>query len=877
MNSKQIRNIFKEYFEKKGHKIVPSDSMIIKGDPTLMFTNAGMNQFKDIFLDIRKPESIRVANSQKCLRVSGKHNDLEDVGQDTYHHTMFEMLGNWSFGDYFKEEAIDFAWELLTEVYKIDKENLYVTVFGGSKDDNMPVDTEAENLWLKHVSKDKIVYGNKKDNFWEMGETGPCGPCSEIHIDLRDEEEKEKVAGKDLVNMDHNEVIEIWNLVFVQFNRKSDSTLEPLPQKHVDTGMGFERLCAVLQGKKSNYDTDLFQTLIGEITQISGKKYGVDHKTDVALRVVSDHLRAVAFAIADGQLPSNNKAGYVIRRILRRAVRYAYSFLDVKEPFIYKLVDPLTDLMGESFPEMKSQQELVAKVIKEEETVFLRTLDKGIRLLDSEMQKLKKDDKTEIGGKEAFVLYDTYGFPLDLTELISRENGFTVNKTQFDKEMQQQKDRARNAADTDTGDWVVLDAEAEDCVFVGYEVLEANVKIVKYRKVEQKKSVLYHMIFDKTPFYSESGGQVGDVGYIESDDKKYSIVNTIKEHNQIIHVVKQLPENAEAEFRAVVNAEKRAAIAGNHTATHLLHQALREILGEHVEQKGSLVDSDRLRFDFSHFDKMTEEEIRKVVLRVNKLIRQNVSRIEKRDVSMDDAKAMGAISLFGEKYGDKVRVIKFGDSVELCGGTHIENTASIGFFKIISETGIAAGIRRIEAVTGDVAQKRILEKLDAFNNISGMVNNPKDVFFVIQSILEENAKLKKQIDQYRLAELKTLKKKLINDAEDVNGVKLIAGKVEVGSSNDLKEICAQIRGEVNPFACVLGTVVDNKPYLAIAFSEDLTKEKSMHAGNLIRETAKLIQGGGGGQPFIATAGGKNPDGLVEAVEFAKKDVLGKIS
>jgi len=876
MNSKQIRNTFKEYFEQKGHKIVASDSMVIKGDPTLMFTNAGMNQFKDIFLDIRKPESVRVANSQKCLRVSGKHNDLEDVGQDTYHHTMFEMLGNWSFGDYFKAEAIEYAWDYLTNVLKISEENLYVTVFGGAKEDNMLVDTEAEDLWLRFVPKEKIVYGSKKDNFWEMGETGPCGPCSEVHIDLRDEEDKKKVPARDLINMDHNEVIEIWNLVFIQYNRKSDGSLESLPQKHVDTGMGFERLCAVLQGKKSNYDTDLFQTIIGEITKISGKKYGVDHPTDVALRVVSDHMRAVSFAIADGQLPSNNKAGYVIRRILRRAVRYAYSFLDVKEPFIFKLVDTLADLMGESFPEILAQKELVAKVIKEEESVFLRTLDKGIGLLDTEMQKLKKEGKTEIGGKEAFVLYDTFGFPLDLTELISRENGFTVNKPEFDAEMQKQKDRARNAADVDTGDWVVLNADAEDCEFVGYEELEANVKIVKYRKVEQKKTILYHLVFDRTPFYSESGGQVGDTGYIQSGEKKYSIVNTVKEHNQILHILKQLPDDPTDEFRAVVSAHKRSSIAANHTATHLLHFALRDVLGTHVEQKGSLVDSERLRFDFSHFNKLTEEEIRDIEISVNKLIRFDISRTEKREMSMDDAKSMGAISLFGEKYGDKVRVIKFGDSVELCGGTHVESTGKIGFFKIVSEGGVAAGIRRIEAVTGDAAEKMILAKLDTLSSISEMFNNPKDVISAVQSLIDENAKLKKQVEQYKLAELKTLKKDLISDAEEHNGVKLIAEKVEVGSSNDLKEICAQLRGELSTFACVLGAVIDNKPAIAIAFSEDLIKEKGMHAGNLIREAAKLVQGGGGGQPFVATAGGKNPDGVPDAIEFAKKEILSKI-
>ncbi|MDD2386595.1 MAG: alanine--tRNA ligase [Bacteroidales bacterium] len=872
MNSKQIRNTFKEYFEKKGHKIVPSASMIIKGDPTLMFTNAGMNQFKDIFLDIRKPEYKRIANSQKCLRVSGKHNDLEDVGRDTYHHTMFEMLGNWSFGDYFKAEAIEYAWELLTEIFKIEKERLYITVFGGDSNDNMPIDTEAEDIWKKFVPTDRILYGSKKDNFWEMGETGPCGPCSEIHIDLRDDSERKQINGKDLVNMDHNEVIEIWNLVFIQFNRKHDGSLHSLPQKHVDTGMGFERLCAVLQGKKSNYDTDLFQTLIKAITKISGKDYGKDIKTDMALRVVSDHLRAVAFAIADGLLPSNNKAGYVIRRILRRAVRYAYSFLDIKEPFMFKLVETLANLMGDAFPEILTQKVLITNVIKEEETVFLRTLDKGIRLIEQEIKKTKTENKTEISGKEAFILYDTYGFPFDLTELISRENGLTVNKSEFDAEMKKQKDRARNAADTDTSEWTVLLSDNKDCEFIGYDTTEANIKIAKYRKVEQQKSVLYHLVFDNTPFYAEAGGQVGDTGYIESNEKKYSIVNTIKEHNEIIHILKQLPDNPQDEFRAVVNKQKRIETATNHTATHLLHHALREVLGTHVEQKGSLVDSNRLRFDFSHFNKMTDEEIREVETRINKIIRENISLEENRLMKIDDAKKLGAISLFGEKYGDIVRVVKFGNSLELCGGTHTENTGRIGFFKIVSEEGVAAGVRRIEAVTGKVAEKMILTKLDDLQKISEKFNNPKEIETTVQSLIDENANLKKQIERYNLAQIKTIKRELISNAEDYQDVKIIVNSIELSDSNGLKEICAQIRAELNTFACVLGTVIDNKPYIAIAFSENLTKEKGLHAGNLIRETAKLINGGGGGQPFIATAGGKNPNGINNALEFAKNKI-----
>ncbi|MDD4148657.1 MAG: alanine--tRNA ligase [Bacteroidales bacterium] len=872
MNSKQIRNTFKGYFEQKGHKIVPSDSMIIKGDPTLMFTNAGMNQFKDIFLDIRKPEFKRLANSQKCLRVSGKHNDLEDVGRDTYHHTMFEMLGNWSFGDYFKAEAIEYAWELLTDVFKIEKDRLYITVFGGDSNDNMPVDTEAEDIWEKFVPKDRILHGSKKDNFWEMGETGPCGPCSEIHIDLRDDSERQQINGRDLVNLDHNEVIEIWNLVFIQFNRKHDGSLYPLPQKHVDTGMGFERLCAVLQGKKSNYDTDLFQTLIKEITKISGKDYGKDIKTDMALRVVSDHLRAVAFAIADGQLPSNNKAGYVIRRILRRAVRYAYSFLNIKEPFMFKLVETLADLMGEAFPELLTQKELVTNVIKEEETVFLRTLDKGIRLIEQEIEKNKTENKTEIGGKEAFILYDTYGFPFDLTELISRENGLTVNKSEFDAEMKKQKDRARNAADVDTSEWTVLLPNSKDCEFVGYDTTENNVKISKYRKVEQQKSVLYHLVFDNTPFYAEGGGQVGDTGFIESNEKKYSIINTIKEHNETIHILKQLPDNPADVFHAVVGKQKRDATAANHTATHLLHHALREVLGTHVEQKGSLVDSDRLRFDFSHFNKMTNQEIREVETKVNKIVRENIILEENRLVKIDEAKNMGAISLFGEKYGDEVRVIKFGDSVELCGGTHTQSTGKIGFFKIISEGGVAAGIRRIEAITGEIAEKMILTKLDDLQKISEKFNNPKDIETSVQSIIDENNNLKKQIEKFNLAQIKSIKKDLISNAEDYENVKIIVNSLELSDSNGLKEICAQIRAEVKTFACVLGTVIDDKPYIAIAISEDLTKDKNLNAGNLIREAAKLIDGGGGGQAFIATAGGKNPNGIDKALEFAKGSI-----
>ena len=875
MDSKQIRKIFRDFFENKGHKIVDSDSMVIKGDPTLMFTNAGMNQFKDIFLGSRTPIATKLANSQKCLRVSGKHNDLEDVGQDTYHHTMFEMLGNWSFGEYFKEEGIAYAWELLTEVFKIDKDRLYITVFGGDEKENLLVDSESEDIWRKIVPADKIVYGSRKDNFWEMGEMGPCGPCTEIHIDLRTDEEISKIPGRDLVNMDHNHVIEIWNIVFIQYNRKADGIMEDLPQKHVDTGMGFERLCAVLQGKKSNYDTDLFQTLINKITEISGKKYDVDHTVDVALRVVSDHLRAVAFAIADGQLPSNVKAGYVIRRILRRAVRYAYSVLDVKEPLMYKLVDTLTELMGDSFPELVSQNELITKVIKEEEIVFLRTLDKGINLLDNEIAKVKQSKKTEIGGNEAFILYDTYGFPFDLTELISREQGLSVNKPDFDVEMKKQKDRARNAAEVDTDDWTII-RDSKDCEFVGYDSLNVDVNITRYRKVTQKTGALYHLVFDKTPFYAEAGGQVGDKGFIEYDDKKISIINTINEHNLIIHIVKDLPADLDASFKAVVSLEKRMSVSNNHTATHLLHSALKSVLGEHVEQKGSLVDSERIRFDFTHFEKLTNEDIRKVELIVNAKIRENILKDEKRGMKISEAKDMGAIALFGEKYGENVRVIKFDESIELCGGTHVESTGQIGFFKITAETGVAAGIRRVEAITGKVSEKMIFAQIDMLSEISTELSKPKNLLQTLENLVSENSVLKKKLDAYRINELKVLKKQLIADAEKKDEISLIFANPELGSSADLKEICSQIRGELKSFVCVLGTVIDNKPYIAIAFSDNLIQEKELHAGKLIGAAAKLIQGGGGGQAFVATAGGKKPAGINDAIEFAKKEILGKL-
>ncbi|HNQ68069.1 MAG TPA: alanine--tRNA ligase [Bacteroidales bacterium] len=875
MDSKQIRTQFTDFFESKGHKVVPSDSMVIKGDPTLMFTNAGMNQFKDIFLGIRKPEALRIVNSQKCLRVSGKHNDLEEVGHDTYHHTMFEMLGNWSFGDYFKKEAIEFAWELLTEVYKIDKDRLYITVFGGDKKENLQVDTEAEEFWKKLVPAEKIIYGSKKDNFWEMGDMGPCGPCSEIHIDLRDKPEQQKIAGRDLINKDNPQVIEIWNLVFIQFNRKADGSLEQLPNKHVDTGMGFERLCAVLQGKKSNYDTDIFQTIISEISKISGIKYGQNIKTDIALRVIADHLRAVSFAIADGQLPSNVKAGYVIRRILRRAVRYAYSFLDLKEAFIYKLVDVLSLHMGDAFPELLAQKQLIEKVIKEEETVFLRTLEKGIKLLDDEIRKLKKEGKKTIAGNQAFVLYDTYGFPLDLTELIARENGLTVDTAGFDVEMKKQKDRARNAAEVNTDDWTIL-VDDENCEFVGYDFLKMDIRITKYRKVKQKNIEFFHLVFDKTPFYAESGGQVGDSGFLINQNEKIEILNTIKEHNQIIHIVSSLPEKTEGVFSAEVNIENRISTANNHTATHLLHFALRKVLGTHIEQKGSLVDPEKLRFDFSHFNKLTDDEIRAVEILVNEQIRNNVIRSENRNMPIAEAKKSGAIALFGEKYGESVRVIKFGDSVELCGGTHVESTGQIGFFKIISEGAIAAGIRRIEAITGSKAESFVFSQLDNMKQISQLLYGPNDIVTSVTRLIDENNKLNKQLESYHLAEVKMIKNGLVSGAEKINSALLICKVINLSDSNDLKELCSQIRGEIKSFACVLGTVIDNKPYLAVAFSEDIIKDKGLHAGNLIREIAKHIQGGGGGQPFVATAGGKNPDGIAQAVEFGKNEIKKKL-
>ena len=870
MNSKEIRNQFKDFFASKQHQIVSSAPMVIKDDPTLMFTNAGMNQFKDIFLGISPRKWPRVANSQKCLRVSGKHNDLEEVGHDTYHHTMFEMLGNWSFGDYFKKEAIAWAWELLTEVYKLPKDRLYATVFEGDASENLALDTEAEEIWLKYLPKDRVIHGNKHDNFWEMGATGPCGPCSEIHIDLRDDAERAKVPGRDLVNQSNPLVIEIWNLVFMQYNRKADGSLELLPHKHVDTGMGFERLCMALQGKKSNYDTDVFQPIIKEIGRICNCEYGKDEKVDVAMRVVADHVRTIAFSVTDGQLPSNAKAGYVIRRILRRAVRYGYTFLGQRKSFMYKLLPVLVDTMGEAYPELKAQQALVEKVMKEEEDAFLRTLETGIRLLDKIMADTKAAGKKEITGVEAFTLYDTYGFPLDLTELIAREKGYTVNKPDFDAEMAKQKERARNAAEVNTDDWVIVD-EA-DCEFTGYDSLREYASILRYRKVVQKNETLYHIVFDRTPFYAEKGGQVGDKGVIVDGEKRIPIINTIEEHNLRIHVTKEIPQNIDGNFEIIVDSARRTEITNNHTATHLLHYALRSVLGTHVEQKGSMVNDERLRFDFAHFNKMTAEEIRQTEIIVNELIRKNIVKEENRSANIEEAKAMGAMALFGEKYGKVVRVIKFGDSIELCGGTHVASTGQIGFFKIISESAIAAGVRRIEAITGKAAQEYIFKQIDTLSEISAKFNNAKNLVGGIETMMNENATLKKQVEAYKLEELKSLKKSLIEKAENRNGTTFICTRIDGHNGNDIKEICTQLRGELSNFACIVGSICDDKPALAIALSDNLVKDKGLNAGNLVRESAKLMQGGGGGQPFMATAGGKDISKIDDAISFAKAEI-----
>ncbi len=865
--SKEIRSSFLTFFEEKKHQIVKSAPMVVKGDPTLMFTNAGMNQFKDLFLGNEPVKWNRIADTQKCLRVSGKHNDLEEVGLDTYHHTMFEMLGNWSFGDYFKKEAISWAWEFLVERMGIPAERLYATVFEGSADDNLERDSEAADYWGKYLPQERVLNGSKKDNFWEMGDTGPCGPCSEVHVDLRSKEEIEKVPGQELVNKDHPQVIEIWNLVFIQFNRKANGSLEELPDKHVDTGMGFERLCMVLQGVTSNYDTDIFQNIIAEIGTLCNKKYGMEQKTDIAMRVIADHLRAVAFAIADGQLPSNNKAGYVIRRILRRAVRYGYTFLGFKEAFIYKLVEVLKQTMGEAFPELVSQQSLIEKVIKEEEESFLRTLSTGIKLLDDIIGKAIEDKLDKVEGKDAFVLYDTYGFPLDLTELIARENGLGVDENGFAVEMEAQKNRSRNAAAQETDDWVEI-RKIEQTEFLGYDKLEAEIRISRYRKVTQKKKTFYQMVFDQTPFYGESGGQVGDTGYIELGGVKTPIFDTQKENNLIVHLTEKLPENPEKTFKAVVNVQKRINTANNHTATHLLHAALREVLGTHVEQKGSLVNADHLRFDFSHFQKMTDEEIEKVEVIVNRKIRENSPKEENRSVPIEEAKELGAMMLFGEKYGDEVRVIKFGESVELCGGTHVAATGQIGMFKIISESAIAAGVRRIEAITAEHAERYINDQLKTLKNIQDTVKGSKDIFESIINLMKENSELSKQVEVFNRERVKILKSNLKSRVLFERGVNIISGKVDVDNAGMVKDLAFQLKSEVENIFLVLGAEIDGKPNLTVMISEDLIKEKGLNAGQIVREAGKEIKGGGGGQPFYATAGGRDASGLEAAIEKA---------
>ncbi|WP_449029043.1 alanine--tRNA ligase [Prevotella jejuni] len=879
MTANEIRDSYLKFFKSKGHVIVPSAPMVIKDDPTLMFTNAGMNQWKDIILGTKDPEPRRRTDSQKCLRVSGKHNDLEEVGRDAAlsHHTMFEMLGNWSFGDYFKEGAIDYAYEYLVDVLNLDPKDLYVTVFEGDKNEGISRDDEAAGYWEKHFPKNHIVNGNKHDNFWEMGDTGPCGPCSEIHIDFRSEEEKAKVPGEELVNKDHPQVIEIWNIVFMQFNRKADGSLDPLKMHVIDTGMGFERLVRLMQDKNSNYDTDIFAPVIAEIENLSGKKYnhtfpegpngeGVneEQKVDIAMRVVADHLRAVAFSIADGQLPSNAKAGYVIRRILRRAVRYAYTFLGQKEAFMYKLINVLVREMGGAYPELVAQRELIGRVMKEEEDSFLRTLEKGIMLLNGAMDELKAHGQTQLDGKEAFRLFDTYGFPLDLTELICAENGYTVDEKQFNEEMEQQKARARNAAAVENGDWEVLREGEQE--FVGYDYTEYECHILRYRKVTQKKNSFYELVLDFTPFYGEMGGQVGDQGVLVSEDETINVIDTKRENNQSIHIVKELPKNIEADFMACVDTEKRDASAANHTATHLLDYALKQVLGEHAEQKGSYVSPDTLRFDVSHFQKITDEELRQVEKLVNEMIRKDYPMDEHRDTPMEEAKKMGAVALFGEKYGDKVRVVRFGPSCEFCGGIHATSTGRIGFFKIVSESSVAAGVRRIEAMTGETCENAIYFLEDTLRDLKAMFNNAKDLKAVLSKFVEENDHMKKELESFRAQAVSRAAKNMVERAETVNGVHVVKAVLPIDSAS-AKDIVFKVREALpEKLVCVLGSVYENRPLLSIMLSDDMVKDYDLNAGKIIREAAKLIQGGGGGQPHYAQAGGKNADGIREAVD-----------
>ncbi|NAY92207.1 alanine--tRNA ligase [Muricauda sp. JGD-17] len=870
MTSQEIRAQFLDFFKGKEHKIVPSAPMVIKDDPTLMFTNAGMNQFKEFFLGNTQSKVKRVADTQKCLRVSGKHNDLEEVGKDTYHHTMFEMLGNWSFGDYFKKEAIAWAWELLTAVYKIDKASLYVSVFEGSDDaDNLEMDKEAFDLWKSIVPADRIIMGNKDDNFWEMGDQGPCGPCSEIHVDLRTKEEKTKTPGASLVNQDHPEVVEIWNLVFMQYNRKADGSLENLPEKHVDTGMGFERLCMALQGVKSNYDTDIFKPLIREIEIITGQKYGKDEETDIAIRVVADHIRAVAFSIADGQLPSNTGAGYVIRRILRRAIRYGFTFLDIKKPFIYRLAKVLSETMGQAFPELREQRQLIENVMKEEESSFLSTLEQGLVLLNS---VIKSSKNNTIEGEKAFELYDTFGFPIDLTALILEEKGYELDVEGFEKALKAQKDRSRSASEVSKSDWNILMKDAEQ-EFIGYDSLEAHVKLVKYRKVKTKKEgEQYQLVFNLTPFYPEGGGQVGDKGYLESanGDVTY-IVDTKKENNEIVHFATSLPKDVSGTFKAMVDEKQRWRTACNHTATHLLHQALREVLGDHVEQKGSAVHSKYLRFDFSHFSKLTREELRKVENFVNARIDGQLPLEENRSVSMKEAMEQGAMALFGEKYGDTVRTVRFGQSIELCGGTHVKNTGDIWHFKIVSEGAVAAGIRRIEAITSDAVKEFYFQNNRMLFEIKDLLNNAQDPVKAVVGLQDENSALKKQVEQLLKDKAKGLKNELIGELKEINGIQFLAKKVDLDAGG-IKDLAYEMGGQVSNLFLLLATEKDGKALLSCYISKDLASNSGLHAGNIVRELGKHIQGGGGGQPFFATAGGKNPAGIEAALDQAKEMV-----
>jgi len=866
MTSQEIRKKFLDFFASKQHQIVDSAPLVNKDDPTLMFINAGMNPFKEYFLGQKKAENKRVSDTQKCLRVSGKHNDLEEVGIDTYHHTMFEMLGNWSFGDYFKKEAISWAWELLTDVYKIDKNSLYVTVFEGDKKDNLNFDQEAFDYWTKYIDKDRILNGNKKDNFWEMGAQGPCGPCSEIHIDIRSEEEKKRIPGKDLVNKDHPLVIEIWNLVFIEFNRKANGSLEKLPAKHIDTGMGFERLCMVIQNVKSNYDTDVFTPIIREIETITETSYGKDEKIDIAIRVIADHVRAVAFSIADGQLPSNNGAGYVIRRILRRAIRYGFTFLNEKDPFIYKLTYILTDQMGDTFPEIVAQKQLIQNVIKEEENSFLRTLDQGLILLDTIINNTKENT---ISGKKAFELYDTYGFPKDLTALILREKGLDFNEKEFSIEMEKQKSRSRAAAAMDTDDWVVLQEDNEE-EFIGFDHLEAKIKITRYRKVTSKKDGdMYQLVFNLTPFYAEGGGQVGDKGYLEvPNGNVIYIVNTKKENNLILHYTKNLPQDLSQNFKVVVDDKQRFRTMCNHTATHLLHQALRTILGEHVEQKGSAVHSKNLRFDFSHFSKLSHENIIEIENFVNARINEKIDLEENRNVPIEKAKKTGALMLFGEKYGDTVRTIKYGKSVELCGGTHVKNTGDIWHFKIMTESAIASGIRRIEAITYDAVRDYFLVRDEELMQIKGFLKNPSNTLKAVNSLQDENTKLKKEIDHLLKEKASSLKSDLLKNVESINGINFIATKMDM-DANTLKNVAFDLANKIDNLFFIAGSSINNKALLTVYISKNLVDEKNLNAGTIVRELGKYIQGGGGGQAFFATAGGKNPDGIKEALNNAK--------